>query len=254
MRAVLTIAKKDLRNLLVSPMFYIIAGLCSLIWSYSYLRNFLTFAERSRVYMQPGMDAGMSLQGQVFLMHISYANLLFVFLIPALTMRLLAEEKRMRTFDLLLTSPITATEIALGKFLAGWGAAMALVGLSFLYPMISRVVTEFPMAPLLSAYLGLSLVAGAYVAVGLFASSLTESIMLSVIMGLIFNLCLWFISQGVSESGGMLASVLEYLALGQHFSGFVTGAVKSSSLVFMLSLVGLFVFLTQRVIESARWR
>ena len=254
MRAILTIAKKDLRNLLINPLFYIIAGLCSLIWSYSYLRNFLTFAERSRMYMQPGMDAGMSLQGQVFLMHISYANLLFVFLVPALTMRLLAEEKRMRTFDLLLTSPITATEIAIGKFLAGWGSAMVLVGLSFLYPLISRVVTEYPMAPLLSAYLGLSLVAGAYVAVGLFASSLTESIMLSVIMGLIFNLCLWFISQGVSESGGALSSIVEYMALGQHFSGFVTGAIKTSSLVFMFSLVGLFVFLTQRVIESARWR
>lgn len=254
MRAILTIAKKDLRNLLFNPLFYIIAGLCSLIWSYSYLRNFLTFAERSRIYMQPGMDAGMSLQGQVFLMHISYANLLFVFLIPALTMRLLAEEKRMRTFDLLLTSPITATEIAIGKFLAGWGAAMVLVGLSFLYPLISRVVAEFPMAPLLCAYLGLSLVTGAYVAVGLFASSLTESIMLSVIMGLIFNLCLWFVSQGVSESGGVLSSIVEYMALGQHFSNFITGAIKTSSLVFMLSLVGLFVFLTQRVIESARWR
>jgi ABC-2 type transport system permease protein len=254
MRAILTIAKKDLRNLLFNPLFYIIAGLCSLIWSYSYLRNFLTFAERSKIYMQPGMDAGMSLQGQVFLMHISYANLLFVFLIPALTMRLLAEEKRMRTFDLLLTSPITATEIAIGKFLAGWGAAMVLVGLSFLYPLISRVVAEFPMAPLLCAYLGLSLVAGAYVAVGLFASSLTESIMLSVIMGLIFNLCLWFVSQGVSESGGVLSSIVEYMALGQHFSSFISGAIKTSSLVFMLSLVGLFVFLTQRVIESARWR
>ncbi len=254
MRAVLTIAKKDLRNLLINPLFYVIAGLCSLIWSYSYMRNLLTFAERSRVYMQPGMDAGMSLQSQVFMMHISYANLLFVFLIPALTMRLLAEEKRMRTFDLLLTSPITATQIAAGKFLAGWGAAMVLIGLSFLYPLLTRTVAQYPMAPLLSAYLGVSLVAGAYVAVGLFASSLTESIMLSVVMGLIFNLLLWFISQGASDSGGLISSVVEYVGLGQHFSGFVMGAIKSSSLVFMLSLIGLFVFLTQRVIESARWR
>lgn len=254
MRAILTIAKKDLRNLLINPLFYVIAGLCSFIWTYSYLRNFLTFAERSRVYMQPGMDAGMNLQGQVFLMHISYGNLLFVFLIPALTMRLLAEEKRMRTFDLLLTSPITATQIAIGKFLAGWGAAMVLIGISFLYPLGTRMVAEYPMGPLLSAYLGVSLVAGAYVAVGLFASSLTESIMLSVIMGLIFNLLLWFVGQGASEAGGTVSSILEYVALGNHFSSFVTGAIKSNSLVFMVSLIALFVFLTQRVIESARWR
>lgn len=218
------------------------------------MRNLLTFAERSRIYMQPGMEAGMSLQGQVFMMHISYINLLFVFLVPALTMRLLAEEKRMRTFDLLLTSPTSATQIVLGKFLAGWGAVSVLVGISFLYPLLTRLVAEYPMAPLLSAYLGVLLVSGAYVAVGLFASSLTESIMLSVVMGLIFNMMLWFVSQGAAETGTGLSAVLEYVALGQHFSSFVMGAIKSSSLIFMLSLIGLFVFLTQRVIESARWR
>lgn len=254
MRAVLTLAGKDLRNLLTSPLFYVISALCTILWSYSYLRNLLMFAERSRVYMQPGMDTGMSLQRDVFLMHISQINLLYVFVVPALTMRLLAEEKRFRTYDLLLTSPVSATQIALGKFVAGLGAVSALTFISFLYPLATRAVAEFPVAPLLSAYLGVILVSGAYVAVGLFASSLTESIMLSVVMGLIFNILLWFVSQGAGEGGGWVSSVLEYMALGQHFLGFIMGAVKLNSLVFLVSIIGLFVFLTQRVIESSRWR
>ena len=253
MRAILTLAAKDLKNLLTSPLFYVISGMCSVLWSYSYMRNLLMFAERSRAMMQPGMENGMNLQGQVFLPHISQINLLFVFVVPALTMRLLAEEKRLRTYDLLLTSPITATEIALGKFLAGWGAVSALTAISFLYPLATRAVAEFPVGPLLSSYLGVLLVSGAYVAVGLFASALTESIVLSVVLGLIFNILLWFIAQGAGE-GTTLSSVMEYMSIGQHFLNFVMGALKLNSVVFLLSLIGLFVFLTQRVVESSRWR
>lgn len=253
MRGIMTIAGKDLRNILRSPMFFVISGLCTLLWSYTYMRLLLTFAERSRAFGQPGMDSGMNLQQAVFLPHISQINLIYVFVVPALTMRLLAEEKRLRTYDLLLTSPVTATEIALGKFLAGFGAVAVLTGVSFLYPLATRLVGDFPMGPLLSAYTGVLLVAGVYVAVGLFASSLTESVMLSVVLGLIFNILLWFLAQGAGENS-LVSQVLEYMSLGQHFMDFIMGAVKLNSLVFFLSLIGLFVFLTQRVVESSRWR
>lgn len=255
MRAVLTLAGRDLRNLLTSPMFFMISGLCTVLWTYAYLRTLLTFVERTRAFMQPGMEAGMNLQQQVFMMHISQINLLYVFVVPALTMRLLAEEKRFRTFDLLLTAPISSTQIALGKFLAGFGAVTALTLISFIYPLATRAATEFPMAPLLSAYAGVIFVSATYVAVGLFASSLTESVVLSVILGLIFNISLWFISQGMAgDASPAVSAILEHMSLLQHFLGFIMGAVKSASVVFFLSVVGLFVFLTQRVVESARWR
>jgi ABC-2 type transport system permease protein len=255
MRAIFTLAGKDLKNLLTSPLFYIISGLCTVLWSYSYMRNLFDFADQSKMYMQPGMEAGMNIQRGVFLGHISQINLLFVFVVPALTMRMFAEEKRLRTYDLLLTSPITATEIAVGKFLAGWGAVLVLTLISFMYPLFTRLVAEYPMAPLLSAYLGVALVSGAYVAVGLFASSLTESIVLSVVMGLIFNILLWFISQGAAgNSNPVVAGVLEYMSLGQHFLNFILGSIKLKSVVFLSSVIGLFLFLTQRVVESSRWR
>ena len=253
MRATYTIAWKDIRNLLTSPLFFIIAGLCTILWSYTFIRNVVQFAENSRQNM--GAENGLNLQREVFMMHISQINLLFIFVVPALTMRLLAEEKRLRTYDLLLTSPVTATNIALGKFLAGWAAVLALTLISLLYPLSVRTVTAFPMGPLLSAYLGVALVSGAYVAVGLFASSLTESIVLSVVMGLIFNIMLWFIAQGTGgDSSPVVAAVFEYLSIGQHFLNFILGSIKLKSVVFFTTLIGLFVFLTQRVIESSRWR
>ena len=253
MRAVWTIAGKDFRTLLTSPLFYVISGLSSILWGYTFLRSIFMFAAKSG--MPNEMGAAMSFQREVFFPLISSANLLFVFVVPALTMRLLSEEKRQRTYDLLLTSPITATQIALGKFFAGFGAIGVLTAICFLYPLMSRMVASFPVGPTLAAFLGVMLVSGIYVAVGLFASSLTESVMLSVVLGLIFNILLWFISQGLGESTPPWATaILENMSLGQHFINFIQGAIKLHSLVFMVSVITLFVFLTQRVIESSRWR
>lgn len=247
MRSVFTLAGKDLRVLLTSPLFYVIAAMSTLLWSYTYIRMVFEYAAKA------GMQSGQSLQNVVFMSHISQTNLLFIFVLPALTMRLLSEEKRTRTYDLLLTAPISATQIALGKFLAGWGAAAALTAISFVYPLGTRLFAEFPMGPLLAAYVGLLLVVGVYVAIGLFASSLSESIMLSVVLGLIFNIMLWFLPQGAGE-GHLWSPVLEYLSIGQHFLSFIMGAIKLNATVFFVSLIGVFVFLTQRVIESSRWR
>ena len=253
MRSLLTIARKDIRILLLSPLFYVIAGMCTVLWSYSYMRALLTFAARSGMAAMQGMDSGMNMQQAVFLPLISQVNLLYIFVVPALTMRLIAEEKRTRTYDLLLTSPISATDIALGKFLAGWATVTVLTAISFLYPLATRAVGTYPLGPLLSAYAGMILVSGCYVAVGLFASALTESVVLSVVLGLIFNIFLWFISQGAGENS-TVSSILEYMSLGQHFMDFISGAVKLNAIVFFVSLMGLFVFLTQRVVESSRWR
>ncbi len=256
MRAIFVIAWKDLKALLTSPTLYIIATFCTALWSYGFMRNIMQFGERSMMSgMAPGADSGLNLHMTVFLYHISQINLLFIFVIPALTMRLLAEEKKLRTYDLLLTSPLTSTQIVVGKFLAGFGAAAFLTSLSFLYPLFTATFASVQFGPLLTAYLGVLLVSAAYVAVGLFASSLTESVVLSVCMGLIFNLSLWFISQGADFSNSpMFMSVMEHLSVGNHFMGFIKGSLKLSSLVFFLSLVAFFVFLTQRVVEASRWR
>lgn len=256
MRGILTIAKKDFLSIVKSPKFFIVAGVCTLFWSFQFVRGFLQFVEQNRggLAMMAGPNQS-NIHYTVFMMHLSLVNLICLFAVPALTMSLLSEEKKVRTYDLLLTAPITATDIAIGKFLAGFGVALMLVILSFFYPLATGLFAKFNWAPLLTAYLGVFLLVGLYASVGLFASSLTESILLSVFMGFIFNLMLWFVGQG-SESidNPTMLAIVEQISIGQQFMPFIRGTLKISSIVFFLSFIGLFVFLTQRVVESARWR
>lgn len=256
MRRAMVIAGKDFKSLVTSPMFLLVSGFISLLLSYSYLRTLKEFADSSSMSaMQMGQEAGGNIHFTVFMGHISMTNLLFILITPAITMRLLAEERKMRTYDLLLTAPITATDIAVGKFLAAFGAGMVLMFISMLYPLATRVVAEYSVKQLFVAYAGLGLVTGTYLAVGVFASSLTESVLLAVVLGWILNLSLWFVAQGSSFlDGTRFVAVMEHLSLGQHFANFARGTLNIGSFVFLLSCVAFFVFLTQRVVESSRWR
>jgi ABC-2 type transport system permease protein len=241
----------------MTPMFYIVGGLCTLVWSFLYVRVLEDFARKSLqvAYQSRGQVEGLSIHFEAFVRHISLVNFLMIMAVPALTMRLLAEEKKMRTYDLLLTSPVTATQIALGKFLAGFMISGLLVALSFVYPLTTGFLAEFQWGPLIASYVGLMLVVGTYVAVGVFASSLTESVMLAVVMALIFNVGLWFVgSFSDAFDDTTLTAVFEHLSLGQHFLSFVKGSIETTAVVFFGSIIALNCFLTQRVIESSRWR
>jgi ABC-2 type transport system permease protein len=173
----------------------------------------------------------------------------------ALTMRLLSEEKKQRTFDLLLTAPITAADIAIGKWIAGTAMAWALLAVSALYPISLVAFTSLEWGPLLSSYLCLMMLTGVYVALGLFASSLTESAVISVIMAIIFNFMLFFIgAPGQNAESPVTKAIFEQMNIGSHLNTFVNGNFSVAGATFFLSLIVLFVLLTQRVVESARWR
>lgn len=257
MRGTLAIAGKDLRSLFYSPLFWVTASLLTLIWSGMYHISLGEFAQRAnmaRMQMQ-GAEGGPNLHSEVFTRHVALVHFFMILAVAALTMRLFAEEKKQRTFDLLLTSPVTATQIVAGKFLAGLAAAWSLILLSLLYPLVTMTIANFDWGPLAAAYIGLMLLVACYVAVGMFASSLTESAVLAVVMALIFSVGIWFVGalSDAVDSPAMVA-LFEHLSIGNHFSDFMRGGVGVASVVFFLSMIFLNCFLTQRVVESSRWR
>lgn len=255
MRGILTLARKDFRSLVTTPLFFVVAGLCTTVWTGMYIRVLKMFADLSRRFAMQRGGEGLNLHFEVFVKHISLVNFFLIIAVPALTMRLFAEEKRMNTYDLLLTSPVSATQLVLGKFLAGLGATWALVLISFIYPLSTLYVGDIQWGTLLSSYLGVLALSGGYVAVGIFASSLTPSVMLAVIMALIFNVGLWFLGAGVDISDSTTVTALfEHMSVGTHFLDFIKGNIKISGVVFFLSIMALYAFLTQRVVESSRWR
>lgn len=255
MRGIFVIAGKDLRNLFMSPLFYGIAGLCSIAWTLVYFLGLDDFNQASMMSSMQGTGEGASLHFVVFARHISLVNLMMIFAVSAMSIRLFTEERRAQTMALLLTSPVSATQITLGKFLAGLLGAWALVGVSFLYPLSLRFFAEFDWGPLIASYIGLLLITGCYVAVGMFASCLTDNAVMSVVMSLIFNVMLWFIG-ALSDASQepTLTKIFEHLNVGAHFIGFIKGGISVASVTFFISVIVLMAFLTQRVVESNRWR
>ena len=239
MKGFLVIAGRDFRSIVTSPTFFVICFFSTLIWAFSYANLLYQFdALLSETGQGRGQMGPRNLHLSVFGNFLaSSVHLMMVIAIPALTMRLLSEEKKQRTYDLLLTAPISATQIALGKFLAGWLVSMVLVFISQIYPLITSLFVDFPLGPLLSSSFGFSLMMGAYVAMGLFASSLTSSVMLSVIFGILLNLMVLIFSSFIGNiDDSVMMNIFDHISLAGHLEFFLLGNIQSKSIVVFFEL------------------
>ena len=251
----LLITKVTFKNLAISPLFFFCVGLSCIFLSYVFPRELFRFASSYIPVFQQGASQTRNIHYDVFVSHISYINLLFLFCIPALAMKLLADEKKMKTFGLLMTAPITSLQIVLGKYFGLLLSIVLFLLATLMYPLSTAFFTDIPVGPLVSAYIGLTLLSFVYAAVGLFASALTSSAVISLILGIILNISLWFISQGQDFSNNpIFLSVMEYLSLSQHLTNFIKGSLVVSSFVFFFSCMLFFIFLTYKVVEFSRWR
>ena len=182
-------------------------------------------------------------------------SLLFLVLVSqVLTMRLLAEEQRQGTMELLLTSPVRDGEVVLGKYLASLGVFLALVGLTLAFPLVLLRLGNPDIGPLLSGYLGYSLLGAAMLAIGVFASSVTQNQIIAAVLGIGANLILWVSGDLGDYVGETLRPVVQYLPLFSHYTDMVRGIIDTKDLVYLLSVIVLFLFLSTRMVETRRWK
>ncbi len=257
MKAIMTIFKKELKGFVFSPGFLLICGITTAILSLKYFEGLYLFAEslNNRMMMGGVNQKAMNIHYGVFFGHLSILNLILIFAVPALTMKLLSEEKKMKTYDLLLTLPVTSAQIVIGKFLAGLFSLLAIISLALLYPAFNRMFAEFSWPMLIVAFLGIFLVASFYVAMNLFCSALTESAIVAFVLAVILNVSVWLVGSAVQVVDSSTArQVFEHISLSQHMSSLIEGTIRTSSLIFFLSVIAFFVFLTERVVEASRWR
>jgi len=256
MSATIAIAKKDFKSLVTSPVFFVIAGLFTSLLSYFYIRAIFDFVQRVQYMQGMGQSAGgMNIHVTVFSSILNMVHILLLFAIPVLTMRALAEEKKTRTYDLLLTSPITASQIALGKFVAVYGIVLLMLGMALLYPLGTTLIADFQIGPVVTSFLGMALLVGVYVGISLFASALTSSVLLAAFLGVVLILGFMFLGQGAGFSDNpVVSAIFEHISVDKQYGSFLLGSIEMSSVVFFLSAICLFVFLAERVIESSRWR
>jgi ABC-2 type transport system permease protein len=168
-------------------------------------------------------------------------------------MRLLAEEKKMGTLELLLTAPVRDSEVIMGKFLGSLGILTAMLALTFYYPILLMWFGDPDWGPIATGYLGLFLLGGASLAVGLFASSLTSNQIVAAVVagGVLF--ALWFVGMAADLLPEALGEVIGYLSLSYHFPDFTRGMIDTRGVIYYLSITVLFLFLAIRSLESSRW-
>jgi len=243
MRNLFAIAKREVQSYLVSPIAYLVVAAFLLLAS---LYFWLTLGWMVEYRDVPTMRYT-----------IEFMIIVFVFAAPFLTMRLLAQERRMGTLELVLTSPVKEWELVMGKFCAGLLLYVMMILPTLLYPLTLEVFGNPDWGPVWSGYLGLLLFGAVLLSVGLLASALTQSQIIAAVLGLAGNLILWFFIGAPAYGSGVsprVARVLRMLDLRQHLQSFVSGALDTRDVVYCLSVVVFFLFITTRVLEARRWR
>ncbi len=233
------IARRELSSLFFSPIAYVVLGLFSLGTSLIFL---MSYAPGQPASMRPTFD------GVIWLM---------IFLVPAISMRLISEELRSGTIELLMTSPINDTQVVVGKWLGAMGFLMALMLPLLILVGVLQLTARPDYGPIVTGFIGLLLVGGLYLAIGTFASAISQNQIISFLLT-VFVICmltfvLFFLPQAAfvrDEWRGFMY----HLNVNMQFDNFNKGLIDWPNLVYFISLIGLFLFLAVQLVQSKRWR
>ncbi|MFN7470596.1 MAG: ABC transporter permease subunit [Roseiflexaceae bacterium] len=236
MRTALVIARREILAYFISPIAYLVSAMFLLISGFLFSLILIQSQQAS-------MD-GLFLNVTVVL----------IFIAPLLTMRLLADEQKSGTLEILLTAPVRDWEVVVGKYLA----AMALFGVMLLctlyYPIILwRIGGNPDWGPVLTGYLGIILLSSAMFAIGTLTSSLTENQIVAAVLGFGILLLMWLIDAAGNLATGA-TDLLRYLSLPAHYNDFARGAINIEDVVYYLSVTFVALFLATRSLESRRYR
>lgn len=233
----LTIAQKELRSFFNSAVGYVILTLFVLITGWF-------FASKLFLIGQADMREIFSI----------IVPITYLFFIPAITMRLIAEEKKSGTLELLVTLPVRDAEIVIGKFLATVGLLAAALLLTLAYPLTLSMLGDPDGGAMIGGYLGLLLMGASYLSIGLFTSGLTENQIIAFILGFVIILAFFMFDKVLVFFPESVTSILQYLSITYHFENIARGVIDTRDLIYYGSVMTLFLFLSVRTLESRRWR
>jgi ABC-2 type transport system permease protein len=257
MRNVLAIAGKELRHYFHSPIAYLAmtvwAALCGVVF---YILTAAFVSQALRMQMMGGMGAP-PLSINEFVVRPMLQGILMVvlvFLLPLITMRLYAEEKRSGTIELLLTSPLTDLQIILGKYLGALVLYAVLIAITFLYISVLFFFGNPHARPLIANALGLLLFGAALLALGMWFSTFTKNQIMAGILSMVVFLLLFIADWPQNFSSSMPVRVLAYMSLSNHLENFAKGVIDLGDVVYYLSGVALGIFLTARSVDALKGR
>ncbi len=256
MRNVLAVAGKELRAYFHSPIAYLVmtvwTALCGFIF---YVLTGSLITQAFRMQMMGGGAPPVSLNEYIIRpMLQGILMVVLLFLLPLITMRLYAEEKRSGTIELLVTSPLTDLEIILGKFLGALALYSVLVAITYLYIGLLFIYGNPNARPLLAHALGLLLFGAGLLALGMWFSTFTKNQIIAGVVSMVVFLVLWILDWAQSFATGKVAGVISYLSLSTHLDNFAKGVIDLTDVVYFVSMVALGIFLTARSVEALKGR
>lgn len=259
MSTIWKIARKELKSYFVSPIGYIVLSLFSVLAGWYFFDNINRFNDLVTFYQmtkQPDVLNQVNLNRFVVVPLFQELLMLFNIFLPALTMRLIAEEKKQKTIELLFTSPVHTYEIILGKYLSVLIFLSVMLALTLIYPVILFAYgSPGPeIIPIITGYLGLFLVGTCILSVGVFASSITENQIVAFVLALSISLLFYIISLPANAMGGVMGNILSFISLKEQFNGLGNAFVDSRTIVYYLSFSFVWLLLTHRVMEGMRSR
>jgi ABC-2 type transport system permease protein len=248
------ICQKELKSYFASPIAYLLMAIFAVIFGFFFYSATAFFVMRGMESQMMGRGQPMDVNEWVIRPLLSNASVIALFLIPMITMRLYAEEKRSGTMELLMTSPVRDIEIVLGKFIASVLMFGCVIGVSALDLAALFAYGKPDWKPILVGYLGLLLQGSALIAIGTFISTTTRNQIIAG--GATFAVCLllWVLDWVSSYQQEAWAKAVSYLSVVQHFEPFSKGVIDTKDLIFFVSLTFFGLFLTARSLESLRWR
>ena len=237
MRAVQAVAWKEIQIYFSSPTAYIIGTIFLALAGFFFVRDL----------GDPYPEASLSsfFQG---------ATIVLVLLAPVLTMRLMAEEQKLGTIELLLTSPVRDWEIVVGKYLASLVFLLATLALTLYYALLLVVFADPDPGPMYAGYLGLVLYGAAALAVGMLASTLTSNQIVAAAVAMGILLVLYFAEAASGSLGTATSNIIGQVGIKSHFDEFERGVIDTKHVVYFLCFAAFFLFLTIRALEIRRWR
>jgi ABC-2 type transport system permease protein len=243
MRNIWTIAKREFKLFFISPIAYAVAFMILLILGIIFYSNIVAASVQQYA---PGIQI---IVGPLIT--------LLLFTTPAITMRSLADEQKTGTLELLLTAPVRDLELIIGKWLGCFLFVLTIILATIIYPILLNTMVQpgIDQGLLVTNYLGLALLAGAFLAVGVAMSSLFSNQIAAFFATLGVLLLFWMISYPAQAMGAMGGNFLRYLDMTEHFyPTFYTGVIELKDVMYYLSVIVLGIFIGKTAIETRRWR
>lgn len=247
---------KEMRAYFGSPIAYVMAGVFLLFTGFIFRNQVLEFHDMS-VFLSGAKyeeQARLNVNLVVVESFFEFQTFIWIIVIPMLTMRLYAEEKRSGTFELLMTSPVTSGQILMGKFLACYALYLMMEVMAFGYLGILAMYAPIDWGPVFSGALAIALLGATFISVGILASSLTENQIIAAVLSFFMLILLWSIDWAARYASDVFHVVLRFLSLVEHTREMIRGVIDTHDVVFFITATAFFLFVTYQVLESRRWR